>query len=271
MATELNERDSIIDNVAQVKKLAEGRFFQQFREKSSLADETKAVLGEKMVRNVLREELGMRYRKIKDVAVFSNGEKNLILRQRWALEFLSLSKHKKVFLNIDETWLGMSDFRRRKWMIPGTTNSVPKLPIAPRITMIVGIDTLGNVYYSLAQANSNSSMMELFFRELAAKLDGERPGWRSSMIILVDGAPYHQSDDFLLVAAKLKLPYMILGPHSYDAAPCELFFAHLKKADINPRHLPSGRKSFSTVAELVRARIEEIPRSHVILYWHHCL
>ena len=57
----------------------------------------------------------MSYRKIHDVAVFSNGEKNLILRQRWALEFLSLTWKKKVFLNIDESWLGMSDFRRRKW------------------------------------------------------------------------------------------------------------------------------------------------------------
>lgn len=64
MATELNERDSIIDNAAQVKKFAEERLAQESQEKSSLVDETKAVLGEKMVRNVLKEELGMKYRKI---------------------------------------------------------------------------------------------------------------------------------------------------------------------------------------------------------------
>ena len=33
--------------------------------------------------------------------------------------------------------------------------------------MILGVDTLGNVYVSLAQANSNSQMMELYFRALA--------------------------------------------------------------------------------------------------------
>jgi len=95
----------------------------------------------------------MRYRDIKDTAIHSNSEKNLVLRQRWALEYLSLLKNKKNFLNIDETWLGMSDFRRRKWQAPGTTNSVGKLAIAPRITMILGIDNFGNIYYSLAQAN----------------------------------------------------------------------------------------------------------------------
>ena len=37
--------------------------------------------------------------------------------------------------------------------------------------MILGLDTRGNVYLSLAQANSNSQMMELYFRALAARLD----------------------------------------------------------------------------------------------------
>jgi hypothetical protein len=37
-----------------------------------------------------------------------------------------------------------------KWQVPGTTNSVAKLEIAPRITVILGLDSLGNVYLSLA-------------------------------------------------------------------------------------------------------------------------
>ena len=49
-----------------------------------------------------------------------------------------------------------------------------KLEVNPRITMILGLDTLGNMYVSLAQANSNSQMMELYFRSLAYKLDLQR-------------------------------------------------------------------------------------------------
>ena len=98
----------------------------------------------------MRVELGMRFRKIKIVSLHSNSEKNLVLRQRWALEFLAQARKKKVFLNVDETWLGMSDFRRMKWQAPGTTNSVAKYEISPRITMILGLDTRGNVYLTLA-------------------------------------------------------------------------------------------------------------------------
>ena len=126
--------------------------------------------------------------------------------------------------------------------MPGTTNSVAKLEIAPRITMILALDTRGRIYVALAQANSNSAMMELFFRSLVSRLEAERPNWRRDTVIFVDGAKYHQSKDFLRVAEELWLPYMLLGTHSYDAAPCELVFAHFKKADVNPRHVQTGKK-----------------------------
>ena len=206
----------------------------------SQGTDIKTTAGE--VRDVMREELGMRYRKIKTVSLHSNSEKNLVLRQRWSLEFLAQARKKRVFINVDETWLGMSDFRRMKWQVPGTTNSVAKLEIAPRITMILALDTKGRIYVALAQANSNSSMMELFFRSLASRLDSERPNWRRDTVIIVDGAKYHQSVDFFKVAAGLRLPYMVLGPHSYDAAPCELVFAHFKRVDINPRRVPTGKR-----------------------------
>ena len=69
--------------------------------------------------------------------------------------------------------------------------------------MILGLDSLGNLYATLAQANSNSQMMELFFRQLACRLDQQRPAWRKDTVIIVDGAKYHQSKDFLSVAAEL--------------------------------------------------------------------
>ena len=85
----------------------------------AIANEMNATNAEQVtentVRSVMRDELDMRYHKIKTVSLHSNSEKNLVLRQRWALEFLNQARRKKVFINIDETWLGMSDFRRMKW------------------------------------------------------------------------------------------------------------------------------------------------------------
>ena len=70
---------------------------------------------------------------------------------------------KNRIINVDETWLGMSDFRKGGWTFLGRKNSWAKKNIQPRISMITALDTSGQVYISLLQANSNSSVMEMFY------------------------------------------------------------------------------------------------------------
>ena len=60
----------------------------------------------------MRKDLGMRYKKVKAISVHTNSPKNLVCRQQFALKFLELLMGNKVIINVDETWLGMSDFRR---------------------------------------------------------------------------------------------------------------------------------------------------------------
>ena len=150
-------------------------------------------------------------------------------------------KQGKTIINIDETWLGMTDFRRMKWREKDTTNPIGKTQVVPRISMIVGLDTSGQVYLSLLQSNSNAKIMEIFFRQLVLKLDAERKGWRKDTVILLDNAPYHTCTTTMNLFEGLEIPILFTGPHSYDAAPCELLFAQFKAADINPNRLPTGK------------------------------
>ena len=99
--------------------------------------------------------MGLRYRKVKHIANTANSTTGKILRQQWAIRFLDKYHKDRVYLNLDETFLGMSDFRRMKWQAPGSNNSVAAFQLAPRVTMVIALDTLGNVYLSLTQSNSN--------------------------------------------------------------------------------------------------------------------
>ena len=184
----------------------------------------------------------MSFRKITKIALQANSINNLFLRQRFAIKLISITSKKIIFLNIDETWLDMSDFRRMKWRPKYSTNSNPVVMIQPRISMILGMDTLGNVYVSLTQSNSNSQIMECFFRQLVLKLNKDRLDWRENTIILLDNASYHKSTSALKLYESLRIPLMFSGPHSYDIAPCELFFAQFKSVDLNPERLPMGKK-----------------------------
>ena len=84
--------------------------------------------------------------------------------------------------------------------------------------------------------------MGLFFRHLVKCLDSSRPKWKSNTVVLIDNAPYHKSKGILNLLEELQVPVMYTGAHSYDAAPCELLFSAFKRADINPRHVKTGKK-----------------------------
>ena len=91
------------------------------------------------------------------------------------MAYLGLDHSKKIILNIDESWLDIMDYRRMKWRPYGSTNSVAMKQVSPRISMIIGFDTLGNIYASFTQVNTNSKIMVMYLRNLVKKLDRDRP------------------------------------------------------------------------------------------------
>ena len=110
---------------------------------------------------------------------------------------MEIDFEKKIIMHVKETWLGMSDFRRRKWRPHRHTNSVAKLPLAPRVSMIVGLDTKGEVFVTLSQANTNTNNMILFFTELIRILEDLRPGFRKNHVFLLDNASWHKSNKIM--------------------------------------------------------------------------
>lgn len=55
--------------------------------------------------HLMHHNMGMQYKKVNDIAWTANSEQNLILRQRFVLEFLKIDLTKKTVYNTDETWL----------------------------------------------------------------------------------------------------------------------------------------------------------------------
>ena len=102
--------------------------------------------------------------------------------------------------------------------------------------------------------------MSLYLQQLVLKLDKERPNWRRNTVVTLDGASYHSCAGTYNLLSKLRVPVLMQGPHSYDVAPCELYFAAFKKVDINPRHLPTSKEHFPVVVDLVLKRCLEISR-----------
>jgi hypothetical protein len=111
-------------------------------------------------------------------------------------------------------------------------NNPPLRKVRPRITLIIAVDSVGNLFASMLQANSDSDTMALFMKELVARLDYEDKQWRKNSLIVWDGAGYHTSKEILKCVEELQVPLMRLGPYSYLMQPAELVFASLKSVKL---------------------------------------
>jgi hypothetical protein len=95
---------------------------------------------------------------------------------------------------------------------------------------------------ALSQSNTSSKTFSLFIRDLVRQLTVENRRWREKTLIIHDGAGYAQSVELMDLYDELDLPVAISAPHSYDLAPCELYFAMFKSVNINPLDLATGRR-----------------------------
>ena len=147
---------------------------------------------------------------------------------------LKLLEAGKRIVNVDESWMNDSTYFFKCWAPKHEANVVAKKPVIPRISVVAAIDTEGNVWYSLAQCNTDSEVFSLFMKMLVAQFDAELPGWRASTVFLLDGARYHTSEETRQELAKMGLAVMYTAPYSYPSSPIERLFAGLKRGELNP-------------------------------------
>lgn len=85
----MNQLDVVVDSAAAVQKGLKVGY------------DIEAKL--KTVQSVMKDELGMRYRKIVSVSSTGNNPKNLVLRQQFALRLIDVLAAGKTVINVDET------------------------------------------------------------------------------------------------------------------------------------------------------------------------
>ena len=106
-------------------------------------------VSEKQIRGVMRRELRMGYRLAKTVPIQSNSERCLVLRQQYALKMLPLLESGRRIINVDESWLNGTHFVRRVWAPANAPATVADKQVAPRLSLIVALDTDGKIWFAL--------------------------------------------------------------------------------------------------------------------------
>ena len=72
---------------------------------------------------------------------------------------LSIYSDGRHVVNIDETWIPATDYRKRCWSRKGTVTSMPERTLGSRVNMIAAVSSKGHVWLSLTQCNTDESVM----------------------------------------------------------------------------------------------------------------
>jgi len=160
-----------------------------------VAEQRGLEVSTKLVRVVFRQDLQMGYRQAKNVPVQCNIERNLVLRQQYSMKLLPQLEAGKRIINVDESWLNQTRFLRRTWVPSGAPSTFREKQVAPRISRLLAVDTEGQMWFSLTQANTDADVMTLVRRYLERQRDQETPGWQESSYILLDNASWHASEE----------------------------------------------------------------------------
>jgi hypothetical protein len=67
------------------------------------------------VRNVLKKDMGLKFAKVKKLTMKVNSIRNLNMRQKCARLMIDMLHEGKRILNIDETWVGQTNYSRSSW------------------------------------------------------------------------------------------------------------------------------------------------------------
>ena len=198
------------------------------RLRKKLCDETELDYSVTTLRKIMRRELRLRFKKIKPLVSQTNRLRCLLCRQQYAMTMLEALASGKRVINVDESWLSSTVFKRYSWAKKGRSNVRPEKQLRPRASILAAIDNYGAAYISLGTSTTDSGVMIGYFYELCKTLDGENSLWREETVILLDNAPYHRSAEVRAAIKKLGMPVIFSGPYSYISAPIELYFGLLK-------------------------------------------
>ena len=65
------------------------------------------------------------------------------------MKMIELLKEGTLIINVDESWIAETNFTRKLWVPANSPATVPLASVAPRLSLIVALDSEGRIYYSM--------------------------------------------------------------------------------------------------------------------------
>ena len=87
--------------------------------RKKLSEESELNYSVTKLRMIMKYELGLRFKKIKPIAPQTNRLRNVLCRMQYAMMMLEVLSCGMRVINVDESWLSSTHFKRYSWSSVG--------------------------------------------------------------------------------------------------------------------------------------------------------
>ena len=181
------------------------------------------------VYKTIRGDLGMNWRRLRDRRPYENSPKNLVLRQAFALQLMSMKFDGKVVLNFDESTFTQLNNQMYSFSRPEKKNKRSLKALSKSVHLFLAVASDGKMFWAFVKGKNNAYCFSEFLRQLLQYLQRLDPDFKSRYILLLDNSPIHTAALTRKILDSHAVPTIFTGPASYDSLPVESIFASLKQ------------------------------------------
>ena len=127
------------------------------------------------LRTLLTADLALTWKKVSNQNQYINKPRNILLRQVFSQQLISLLQQGKVILNFDESCFSGSSFRSYSWQPKSCRTGRQYRSEFTGLTLMLAVASSGLILFQFLQGHNNECSVAAFIIQLVLYLDREVP------------------------------------------------------------------------------------------------
>ena len=199
---------------------------------NSYSDKTRAYRSMTIIRHIMINKLGIKYKRGLSRLIDYNEERQLWMKQWFAVKLSMLLKNFELLINIDESSFSRFTKKNYSWIPKGKAQVIKNICFRNSCSLVITITSSCSAIAAKSSGWVNSKLFIIFLKELIRFIKEIEQVEQQKVLILLDNASIHRSGKVKEILENENMNVAYIPQYSPELAPIEHYFSKLKQVVI---------------------------------------
>ena len=225
------------------------------------------IVPKTIIRRIMINKLGMKYKRGLSRLIDYNEERQLWMKQWFAVKLSMLLKNIELLINIDESSFSRLTKKNYSWIPKGKAQIIKNICFRNSCSLVTAITSSGSVIAAKSSGWVNSKLFIIFLKELIRFIKETEQVEQQKVLILLDNASIHRSGEVKEILENENLNIAYIPQYSPELAPIEHYCSKLKQVVIGRSREKNIDWKSKESNVLLKQSMEDIPPEMVRKIW----